>query len=203
MKRISVTLLFCASLVFMGCKNEKREDDSRNATDAELNSDADRESEIDDSETKELVVEIMSRSDSNVSGEAVFTETNGEVTLNAEISGLPEGQVAMHLHEKADCSADDATSAGGHWNPTNERHGQWGDEEGHHKGDIGNINVDQDGNSSVSFATDEWCIGCDDDNKNIIGKALMIHNGVDDYTSQPSGDAGKRIGCGEINESNI
>ncbi|MBC70735.1 MAG: superoxide dismutase, partial [Muricauda sp.] len=41
----------------------------------------------------------------------------------------------------------------------------------------------------------EWCIGCDDEKKNILGKAVIVHQGVDDYTSQPSGAAGARIAC--------
>ena len=108
---------------------------------------------------------------------------------------LPE---PVHIHQKADCSAEDGTSAGGHWNPTNEKHGKWGDAEGYHKGDIGNFEVDANGEGTVSMTTDEWCIGCDDENKNIVGKAIIVHDGVDDYTSQPSGAAGTRVGCGVI-----
>ena len=53
----------------------------------------------------------------------------------------------------------------------------------------------------VIFETDQWCLGCDDETKNILGKAVIIHEGTDDYTSQPSGAAGKRIVCGGIIEN--
>jgi len=50
----------------------------------------------------------------------------------------------------------------------------------------------------VTFETDEWCIGCDDDTKNIIGTAVVVHEGEDDFESQPAGDAGARVSCGEV-----
>lgn len=197
MKRISLGLLLSAAVFFSSCRNENQTGEDRveehtnqtqNSTTAEQNQ----------KESQELKVEIESKSDSNLSGTVVFTEENGEVTMKAEFSGLTEGTHAIHLHENADCSAEDGSSAGGHWNPTFEDHGEWGDENGHHKGDIGNFNADADGNATVNFSTDKWCIGCDDNTKNIIGTAVVVHDGVDDYTSQPSGDAGKRIGCGEV-----
>ena len=89
---------------------------------------------------------------------------------------------AIHIHEKADCASPDGKSAGGHWNPTFENHGQWGSEKGYHKGDIGNFTVDNNGVGAISMSTDQWCIGCDDPAKNILGKAVIIHQGEDDLT---------------------
>jgi len=113
------------------------------------------------------------------------------------ISGLTEGTHAIHIHEKADCSSPDGKSTGGHWNPTFQPHGAWGSE-GYHRGDIGNFEADNEGNGEVTFATDQWCLGCDDETKNIIGKAIIVHQGADDLTSQPSGAAGSRISCAGI-----
>ncbi|GHA42154.1 hypothetical protein GCM10007103_24340 [Salinimicrobium marinum] len=199
MKRISLGILFSAAVIFSSCRNEsetagERVDEHTNQT--QIDSLAQEEQR----QPQEIRVEIESKSDSDISGTAVFTEENGEVTMRAELSGLTEGTHAIHLHESADCSAEDGTSAGGHWNPTFEDHGEWGDEDGYHKGDIGNFDADAEGNATVTFSTDEWCIGCEDDTKNIIGTAVVVHDGVDDYTSQPSGDAGTRIGCGEVTE---
>lgn len=196
MKRISLSLVFCASLFIIGCKNDKNENDTDNATDTEMNSEM--EAMEQEEEVKEITVPLEPKSGSELGGEVTFTEENGEVTMEATITGLAEGQHAIHIHQEADCSAEDGSSAGGHWNPTNERHGKWGDAEGYHKGDIGNFEVDANGKGTVSMTTDEWCIGCDDDNKNIVGKAVVVHDGVDDFTSQPSGDAGTRVGCGVI-----
>ena len=155
-------------------------------------------------EAKEVVQEIKSetikfmmepKSDSNVKGEVTFTEEADTVSMVAMLSGLTEGEHAIHIHDKADCSSADGKSTGGHWNPTGTPHGKWGAAEGYHKGDIGNLTADAEGNAKVEFSTDEWCIGCDDANKNIVGKAVIVHQGVDDFTSQPSGAAGARVSC--------
>jgi Cu-Zn family superoxide dismutase len=156
-------------------------------------------------EVEEVQVEVVKftmepKSDSNVSGEVTFTEENGMVKMAATLSGLSAGEHAIHLHEKADCSSDDGKSTGGHWNPTAEPHGKWGAAEGYHKGDIGNFTADADGNATVEFSTEQWCLGCEDPNKNIIGKAVIVHQGVDDFTSQPSGAAGARVSCTGIIE---
>lgn len=120
------------------------------------------------------------------------------VKLSVTIRGLSEGTHAIHLHEKADCSSDDGKSTGGHWNPTFKPHGIWGSDEGYHKGDIGNFEVDAKGIGQIYFETDQWCIGCEDDTKNILGKAIIVHQGADDFVSQPSGAAGARISCAGI-----
>jgi Cu-Zn family superoxide dismutase len=135
------------------------------------------------------------KSDSDVKGEVTFTEENGAVKMMANLSGLTEGEHAIHIHQTADCSSADGKSTGGHWNPTNEPHGKWGAEEGYHKGDIGNFVADAAGNAVKEFETDQWCIGCEDENKNIVGKAVIVHQGIDDFTSQPSGAAGARVSC--------
>ncbi|MCB7479988.1 superoxide dismutase family protein [Christiangramia sediminis] len=195
MKRISLSLILCAGLIFTGCKNEKKEQEMDAQSESEMNSDMETQKE---EEVKKVKVSLQAVSDSNLSGNVVFTEENGEVSMTAIISGLAEGTHAIHIHEKGDCSAADGKSAGGHWNPTDAQHGEWGSADGYHKGDIGNFEVDANGNGTVNFSTDEWCIDCGDDKKDILGKAVIVHDGVDDYTSQPSGAAGTRVGCGVI-----
>lgn len=140
---------------------------------------------------------LTSKSGSNVIGNASFTEKNGNVIFTAKMSGLSPGIHAIHIHEKSDCSAADGSSAGGHWNPTFKKHGKWGDLE-YHKGDIGNFTADAKGNGTITFKTDQWCIGCEDETKNIIGKSIIVHKGVDDFTSQPAGNAGARQACSAI-----
>lgn len=145
----------------------------------------------------EITIAFESKSDSKVSGTANFSEKSGIVTLVAKISGLSPGEHAIHIHEKSDCSAADGSSAGGHWNPTFKKHGKWGDTE-YHKGDIGNFTADANGNGKVTFSTDQWCIGCEDQNKNILNRGLIVHKGTDDFTSQPAGNAGARQACSAI-----
>ncbi|WP_438964448.1 superoxide dismutase family protein, partial [Winogradskyella sp.] len=140
------------------------------------------------------------KSDSNVTGTVIFNDEDGQVTMEGKLSGLTEGVHAIHLHEKADCSSPDGKSTGGHWNPTAQPHGAWGAETGFHKGDIGNMTANAEGNAEISLTTDQWCIGCGDDTKNILGKAVIVHQGEDDLTSQPSGAAGARVSCAGIIE---
>ena len=144
---------------------------------------------------KIIVVEAEPKSDSNVTGTIIFSEDDDQVLMNAVFTGLTPGSHAIHLHEFSDCSSPDGKSTGGHWNPTFENHGAWGNETGFHRGDIGNFEADENGEATISFETDLWCINCDDETKNIIGKAVIVHQGQDDFVSQPSGAAGSRVSC--------
>lgn len=145
---------------------------------------------------KQAIAVIGSSNDSGISGEAVFTQDGDQITLMIDIQGATPGLHAAHIHEHGDCSAPDGTSAGGHWNPTGVAHGKWGEGE-FHLGDIGNINVEEDGMGSISLTTDLWEIGTGSD-IDVVGKSIIVHAGADDFTSQPSGAAGMRIGCGVI-----
>ena len=149
------------------------------------------------SDTKNLDIAFESKSNSSVTGTASFIEKNGQVTFVAKIAGLKPGEHAIHIHEKSDCSAADGSSAGGHWNPTFKKHGKWGVGECH-KGDIGNFTADDKGNGTITLSTYQWCIGCGDPAKDIMGKGLIVHAGTDDFTTQPAGNAGARVACSAI-----
>ena len=144
-----------------------------------------------------ITVVLEPKSNSKVTGIATFVEKSGVVVFVAKLSGLNPGIHAIHIHEKADCSAVDGSSAGGHWNPTFKKHGQWGVGE-YHRGDIGNFIADENGNGSITLTTDQWSIGGDDETKNILGKGLIVHQGADDFISQPAGNAGARLACSAI-----
>ncbi|GAA4270629.1 superoxide dismutase family protein [Hyunsoonleella aestuarii] len=191
MKKISFLLIVFA-LSLSSCKNEKK-------AEKPIESEPVVE-EVKVETPKSITATLSAKSDSNVSGEVMFKEVNGTVEMSAVMSGLTPGVHAIHLHQTADCSSNDGKSTGGHWNPTNQPHGKWGAEEGYHKGDIGNFTADENGNGMVKFSTNEWCIGCDDDTKNIVGKAVIVHAGEDDLTSQPSGAAGARVSCAGVIE---
>ena len=187
----SLALIFI--LVFaISCKDEKKETDTITTEIEEVVKDEIKE--------KSIKMTLSPRSDSNVHGEVMFVEKDGQVTMTAKMTGLSEGTHAIHIHESSDCSAADGASAGGHWNPTAQPHGKWGDEAGFHKGDIGNFEVKADGLGEISMTTDQWCIGCGDPAKDIMGKSIIVHQGQDDFVSQPSGAAGGRISCGGIIE---
>ncbi len=140
---------------------------------------------------------ILAKSGTETQGTAKFTQKNGTVEMDLNAYRLKPGTHAVHIHEFGDCSSDDAKSAGGHWNPTKDGHGKWGTGQ-YHMGDIGNLIADKNGTGRVIFKTDKWCIGCADASKNIIGKSIIVHADRDDYKTQPTGNAGGRVGCLEI-----
>lgn len=185
-RHIAIALIACAAII--SCKNDKKLEDAKEEI-VEV---------IEQVRNEKLTMKLEAKSDSKASGSVVFNETDGKVTMIAVLGGLSEGTHAIHIHDKADCSSVDGKSTGGHWNPTAQPHGAWGAAEGYHKGDIGNFEADANGNGTKTFTTDEWCIGCGDKTKDITGKAIIVHQGTDDLTSQPSGAAGARISCGGI-----
>ncbi|MFC0428267.1 superoxide dismutase family protein [Chryseobacterium scophthalmum] len=140
---------------------------------------------------------VLAKSGTETGGTAKFTQNGNEVVMDLEVTNLTPGIHAVHIHEKGDCSAPDATSAGGHWNPGNHDHGKWGSEH-FHMGDIGNLEAGTDGKAKLTFKTDKWCLDCVDESKNIIGKGIIIHADKDDFMTQPTGNAGGRVGCIEI-----
>jgi Cu-Zn family superoxide dismutase len=139
------------------------------------------------------------KSDTTVAGKATFTEENGSVKMDLEVTApqLANKSVAVHLHMHGDCG-NSGNNSHGHWNPANKPHGKWGEGD-FHAGDIGNVSLDATGKGTYSLTSTIWSIG-GDSTTNIVGKAIIVHSGVDDYKTQPTGNAGTRIGCGVIEE---
>ncbi len=148
----------------------------------------------------EALAEIGEANDSGISGTAKFVQRDGHVVFTLEVSPIAPGKHAVHIHENGDCSASDATSAGGHWNPSGVAHGQRGVTTEYHAGDIDNMDVGPDSVGYMERKIEGWTIG-DGAEFNVVGKAVIIHNGADDFTSQPSGAAGPRVACGVIQQT--
>jgi Cu-Zn family superoxide dismutase len=127
-------------------------------------------------------------------GTAFVTETDGAIALRIEIDGAPPGKHGVHIHQLGDCSAADASSAGAHWNPDGHMHGMPDTES--HLGDLGNMIVREDGKAAITISKPEWKVG-DGSAYDLIGRAIVVHANIDDF-SDPSGNAGSRIGCGAI-----
>lgn len=195
---LSFLALIAVLLLLTNCKSQPDGQNNQSEYGIEKSSDTDADTIANAPDTtKESVAILMGASGSNVTGSATFTEVgDNAVEINLSISNAKPGSHAVHLHEKGDCSAVDATSAGGHWNPTNTKHGKRGSDE-FHKGDIANMTVDEAGNGSLEMTVEGWTIGGAAES-DILKKAVIIHDGADDFTSQPSGAAGSRVACGVI-----
>lgn len=145
-------------------------------------------------EVKKAIAVLHPASGSQVMGTVTFTKTDGGVQVVADVTGLPPGKHGFHIHEFGDCSAPDATSAGGHFNPTNDPHAGH-DAAKRHEGDLGNIEADSSGKAHLEL-TDKMMTMSGD--KSIIGRGLIVHEKADDLTTQPTGNAGGRVACGVI-----
>jgi superoxide dismutase, Cu-Zn family len=130
----------------------------------------------------------------NVSGIVTFSQMSAGVKIEAEIAGLSPGKHGFHIHEFGDCSAVDGTSAGGHYNPTVQPHAGPAQKE-RHMGDLGNIEADDSGKAVYDRVDFQVVVNGPD---SIIGRGIIVHAGMDDLKSQPSGAAGPRVACGVI-----
>jgi Cu-Zn family superoxide dismutase len=127
---------------------------------------------------------------------ALMPEQTG-VRLAGTLQGLkPGAQFGFHIHEKGDCSAPDASSAGDHFNPGNAQHGH-PDGDAHHAGDMHNVTSDAQGNAQVDALADAVSLDAGQPS-GVIGRAVVLHEKPDDYATQPSGNSGNRIACGVI-----
>lgn len=132
-----------------------------------------------------------------VSGRLALVPEAGGVHITGVIGGLQRGQLAaFHVHENGDCSAVDAGSAGGHFNPASMPHGRAGTR-AHHAGDMDNLQADAEGVANVDVHLRGVTLGGGAAN-DVGGRALVVHAAADDYHSQPAGNAGARVACGVI-----
>lgn len=145
----------------------------------------------------QAVVTLKSAGDMKVSGDLTLTAETGGVHVSGSISGLTRGtQHGFHIHESGDCSAADFKSAGGHFNPSNKEHGN-PNSDIHHAGDMMNLTVNDSGIATLDVTVPGVTLG-DGGSDDVMNRAIVIHSGPDDYTSQPAGDSGSRIACGVI-----
>jgi len=120
-----------------------------------------------------------------VSGTVTFTEVADGVQVHAEITGLISGNHGFHVHEFGDCTSMDGSSAGAHFNPTNQPHAG-PDVDARHVGDMGNIEADASGTAKLDYLDHSMSLSNDD--RSIIGRSVVVHAKADDLKSQPAGD---------------
>ena len=131
-------------------------------------------------------------------GTVTFTPTDdaNKVKVQVYLSELKPGSVhGMHVHEKGDCSAPDASSAGDHFNPAGKPHGDR-TAAARHAGDLGNVEISSTGEVTATFDVQDLSVS--DGREGIIGKSVILHEKADDLKTQPSGNSGSRIACAVI-----
>lgn len=138
---------------------------------------------------------VRPASGSQAHGTVKFTQVGTRVRVDVEVAGLTPGMHGMHVHEKGDCTAPDAASAGAHFNPTAKKHGAPGSTE-RHAGDLGNITANEYGKSTLSLMVDGISVGKGSDG--VVGRGLIVHADADDLKTDPTGNSGGRVGCGVI-----
>ncbi len=144
---------------------------------------------------------LASASGSLVSGRVVLLPAMQGVRITGTVGGLRRnGSFGFHVHERGDCSAADASSAGGHFNPQSSPHGRAG-AGAHHLGDMDNLSADAEGVAQVDVVLQGAALGGGTP-ADILGKAIVVHADPDDYRSQPAGNAGARLACGVIKAGN-
>ena len=130
----------------------------------------------------------------SVTGKVVFTKVDGGVKVSVNVTGLKQGPHGFHIHEFGDCSAADATSAGGHFNPGGEPHAGPKDAQ-RHTGDLGNIEANKDGVATLEYVDARASF---EGANSVLGRGVIVHEKADDFKTQPTGNAGARLACGVI-----
>ncbi|MBK7583070.1 MAG: superoxide dismutase family protein [Myxococcales bacterium] len=142
-----------------------------------------------------LEIAIEGRSGSKLTGTLTLEQVDDGVKVSLMVKNAPPGHHGAHIHEKADCSAPDAKSAGDHFNPDGHKHGMPpGDER--HLGDLGNLDVGKNGEGKIDMVVKGANL-IPGDKHSFLDRGVIVHQKKDDG-GQPTGNAGGRIGCGEI-----
>ena len=137
-------------------------------------------------------VALLKTSTGGDAGRAVATQDGARIRVAVEATGMPAGTHGIHVHTTGRCNAPDFASAGPHWNPTTMKHGTR-NPAGPHAGDLPNLEIGTDGRGSL---TKSLPAGTLDAMLDADGAALVVHAGVDDLVTDPSGNSGDRIACG-------
>ncbi|MCS6946882.1 MAG: superoxide dismutase family protein, partial [Steroidobacteraceae bacterium] len=139
-----------------------------------------------------IVATLESRSGSAVQGVVRLQRRRDGIRLRATVTGLPpDSEHGFHIHEHGDCSASDAASAGGHFNPTGAPHGRFG-VGAHHAGDLPSLRSNARGIARIDVTLRDvaW-----DGPQGVVGRSVIVHANPDDFTTQPTGNSGARIAC--------
>ena len=198
MKATNLALAIAGTLLLAACSREQpagapREPEPTTAAPAEKTTAT--------GPAHEAAAQVAPTQGNTVTGAVALDSSPQGVHITGSIQGLkPDAEFGFHVHEKGDCSAPDGSSAGGHFNPTQAQHGNPTGGT-HHAGDMPNIKSNAEGVAQVDTTAAGTTLH-GEAATDIMGKAIVVHEGPDDYTTQPSGNSGKRVACGVIAASN-
>lgn len=181
--------ILVAAVWMVGCSGEKAEKDAQSHDGQHA----------DQSATPGLkaIAQLNPTEGNSVQGTVTYTQEANGVRVVAHLTGLTPGKHGWHIHEKGDCSAPDATSAGAHYNPDSMPHAGPHAQQ-RHAGDMGNLEADSTGMAHLEYLDETMRL---QGPNSVIGRAVIIHAGEDDLTTQPTGNSGARVACGVIESS--
>jgi superoxide dismutase, Cu-Zn family len=130
-------------------------------------------------------------------GKATLTTTPSGVLIRLDLTALPAGEHAFHIHAVGKCEPPKFESAGPHFNPDTTKHGLM-NPEGPHAGDMPNLHVPEGGKLQVEVLNPTVTLSAESALLDEDGSAIVVHAGADDYQTDPAGNAGDRIACGVI-----
>jgi Cu-Zn family superoxide dismutase len=160
MKKSSIFTIVFALIFATSCKKDTKAtttESTQNNTEATTTETSKPATSTTSDTVKKVVVPLTSKSNNTNTGTVIFKQEKGFISMIALVSGLNEGEYVISLSNKETCTSENANSQ--------------------HNTTIGSITVNKEGNGTVTFTTNEWCIGCDDSNKNIMNKAVIVHQG--------------------------
>jgi superoxide dismutase, Cu-Zn family len=144
----------------------------------------------------QAVATLRPTAGNTTTGTVRFVQSGDVVRVSGEVRGLkPGAEHGFHVHEKGDCSSPDGNSAGGHFNPDGKAHGRHG-QGTHHAGDLPSLRADANGVAAFSFESRTVKVGSGP--TDVVGRGLIVHRDPDDFTTQPTGNAGPRLACAVI-----
>lgn len=186
MKNTLLLLWLTSALALVGCSGDD-------------NQTIDKQDEAVPTSSKSPINISLINREGEKTGEAELVETDKGVVIRVMAEGLEPGTKAIHIHETGKCTPPDFKSAGAHFNPFGKQHG-FHNPKGYHAGDLPNIEVPQSGKIDVVLQTADVTLETGKPNSllDADGSALVIHEKADDYKTDPAGNAGDRIVCGEI-----
>lgn len=187
-----IVVVLCIG-IFAACQKDPKQPEMKEENDTEA---------IETSTEKERIGKAtLKDKDGMEVGLAILTGVEEGVKINVVADHLQPGKYGFHIHEKGLCEGPEFETAGGHFNPDDSQHG-FEQQDGPHAGDLENLEVKEDGTVNQTLINKHVTLQKDEKTSlfNEAGTSLVLHESEDDYMSQPAGDAGARMACGEISE---